>query len=67
MGLRAAARYVMVEFGMSERHACRLMELARSTQRYQSRKAERDDELRERLRELAAREPLIYPLSFKRE
>ena len=40
---------------MSERHACRLMELARSTQRYQSRKAERDDELRERLRELAAK------------
>jgi putative transposase len=39
---------------MSERHACRLMGVARSTQRYQSRKAERDGELRERLRELAA-------------
>lgn len=38
---------------MSERHACRLMGLARSTHRYQSRKAERDGELRERLRELA--------------
>lgn len=40
---------------MSERHACRLMGLARSTQRYQSRKAERDGELRERLRALASK------------
>jgi putative transposase len=45
----------MVEYGMSERHACRLMGLARSTQRYQSRKAERDGELRERLRALASK------------
>jgi putative transposase len=55
VGLRAAARYVRVEYGMSERHACRLMGLARSTQRYQSGKAERDGELRERLRDLAAK------------
>jgi hypothetical protein len=34
-GLRAAARYVMVEYQRSERHACRLMGLARSTHRYQ--------------------------------
>lgn len=39
---------------MSERHACRLMELARSTHRYRSGKAERDAELRARLKELAA-------------
>lgn len=39
---------------MSERHACRLMELARSTHRYRSGKAERDAELRVRLKELAA-------------
>ena len=43
----------MMEYQMSERHACRLMGLARSAQRYQSRKAERDAELRLRLRELA--------------
>jgi hypothetical protein len=35
-GLRAAASYVMVEYQVSERHACRLMELARSTYRYRS-------------------------------
>ena len=40
---------------MSERHACRLMELARSTHRYRARKAERDSELRQRLKELAAK------------
>ena len=39
---------------MSERHACRLMGLARSTHRYRERKAERDSELRQRLKELAA-------------
>lgn len=39
---------------MSERHACRLMKLARSTHRYRSRKAGRDAELRQRLKELAA-------------
>jgi len=40
---------------MSERHACRLMGLARSTHRYKSQKAERDAELRERLRQLASK------------
>jgi len=39
---------------MSERHACRLMGLARSTHRYRSAKAERDEVLRARLKELAA-------------
>src|SRR5439155_253611 len=36
---------------MSERHACRLMGLGRSTHRYRLRKAERDSELRTRLPE----------------
>ncbi len=45
----------MVEYQVSERHACRLMELARSTHRYGSRKAEQDAGLRARLRELAAK------------
>src|SRR2546421_6106323 len=40
---------------MSERHACRLVGLGRSTHRYRVKKAERDSELRTRLKELAAR------------
>ena len=47
--------YVIVEYQISERHACRLVELARSTHRYQSRKADRDAALRMRLKELAAK------------
>jgi putative transposase len=45
----------MGQYHMSERHACRLMDLGRSTYRYQARKAERDSELRARLKELAAK------------
>jgi putative transposase len=45
----------MQQYEMSERHACRLMSLARSTHRYRARKAGRDRELRQRLKELAAR------------
>jgi putative transposase len=47
--------YVEVEYQMSERHACRLMGLGRSTHRYRAQKAERDRELRTHLKELAAR------------
>ena len=46
--------YVEVEYQMSERHACRLLGLGRSTHRYRARKAERDGALRTRLKELAA-------------
>jgi putative transposase len=46
--------YVEVGYQMSERHACRLMGLGRSTHRYRARKAERDTALRARLKELAA-------------
>jgi putative transposase len=46
--------YVEVEYQMSERHACRLMGLGRSTHRYRARK-ERDAVLRMRLKEMAAR------------
>jgi putative transposase len=45
----------MEQYQMSERHACRLMELARSTHRYRSQRAERDGDLRQRLKELAAK------------
>ena len=54
MGLRAAAGYVIVEYQFSERHACRLLGVARSTHRYRSRRAEDDTALRTRLKELAA-------------
>ena len=47
--------YVEVGYQMSERHACRLRGLGRSTHRYRARKAERDRVLRTRLKELAAR------------
>ena len=40
---------------MSERHACRLLGLARSSHRYRLRKSERDGTLRTRLKELAAK------------
>ena len=46
--------YVEVEYEMSERHACRLLGLRRSTHRYRARKG-RDAALRMRLKELAAR------------
>jgi len=44
--------YVEVEYEMSERHACRLLGLGRSTNRDRMRKAERDAALRLRLKEL---------------
>ena len=45
----------MMQYEMSERHACRLLELSRSTYRYRVRNPERDKDLRARLKELAAR------------
>jgi putative transposase len=47
--------YVEVGYQMSERHACRLLGLGRSTHRYRARKAERDAALRTRLKELATK------------
>ena len=47
--------YVEAQYQMSERHACRLMGLGRSTHRYRAQKTERDGELRTRLKELASR------------
>ena len=43
-----------MEYQFSERHACRLLGLGRSTHRYRARKAEQDTALRARLKELAA-------------
>ena len=45
--------YVEVEYEMSERHACRLLGLGRTTYRYRARTAENDGALRARLKELA--------------
>jgi hypothetical protein len=36
IALRAVVSYVEAEYEMSERHACRLLELARSTHRYRA-------------------------------
>jgi putative transposase len=47
--------YVEVEYEMSERHACRLLGLGRSTHRYRARRNERDTGLRARLKELASK------------
>ena len=53
-GVRAAASYVTGRYSMSERRACRLVGLARSTHRYRSWQAEGDAALRARLKESAA-------------
>jgi putative transposase len=47
--------HVEVEYEMSERHACRLLGLARSTRRYRARRSERDVALRAKLKELPAK------------
>ena len=47
--------YVKGEYEMSERHACRLLGLGRSTHRYRARTKGRDAALRARLKELAAK------------
>lgn len=48
--------FVRERFGLSERRACRLVEIERSTVRYRTRRRG-DEELRRRLRELAAERP----------
>ena len=47
----------MAEHQMSERHACRLLKLSRTTKRYQPRASGRNDVLGQRLRELAEKRP----------
>ncbi len=48
-------RSLAEEFGASERHACPLMEIARTTHRYRSRRD--DSQLREQLLRLARETP----------
>lgn len=45
------------QYVMSERHACRLVGIARSTKRYQRRHTDRERELRQRMRTLALERP----------
>jgi transposase InsO family protein len=52
-GKRNVARWAEQAFQLSERHACRLISIDRSTRRYQSR-SDPQTALRRRLRELAA-------------
>jgi putative transposase len=56
-GQRKAAHHLMKGYAMSERHACRLLNLARSTHRYKPHASGRNDVLRQRLRELAEKRP----------
>ena len=53
---RAAVHQVRERYGVSERRACRLVGIGRATLRYRGRRGE-DEQLRRRLRELAAERP----------
>jgi hypothetical protein len=55
-GLRADTAFAMKQFVMSERRACRLVELDRSSYRYEPR-ADHNAELREELVKLARQKP----------
>jgi putative transposase len=55
VGLRAAVSHIEMEYERSERHACRLLGLARSTHRYRARRRGRDVGLRAKLKEMAAK------------
>lgn len=54
MSARRDVAFVMAEFACSERHACKLLEVGRSSYRYESR-PDRNGELREELIALAGR------------
>jgi len=54
---RAAVARVRARFGLSERRACRLVGIGRSTMRYRGRGRADEGRLRQRLRELAAERP----------
>lgn len=49
--------HLQKHFGVSERRTCRVLGQSRSTQRYQSKRAERDTDLAEQIRALAAKNP----------
>lgn len=55
--MRAAVDYLRQRFGFSERHACVLVAVPRSTVRYRARRRADDGPLRRRLHELAGERP----------
>jgi putative transposase len=54
---RAMGQRVQAHYGLSERRACRLVGIGRSTLRYRSRPRPEEESLKRRLRELAAARP----------
>lgn len=54
---RAMVQRVQAHYGLSERRACRLVGIGRSTLRYRSRPRPEEEPLKRRLRELAAARP----------
>src|SRR4029079_9843080 len=50
---RVTASYVVQQYAMSERHACRLVGVARSTKRYRTRRQDQETELRQRIRAMS--------------
>ena len=54
---RAMVQRVQADYGLSERRACRLVGIGRSTLRYWSRPRPEEESLKRRLRELAAARP----------
>jgi putative transposase len=54
---RAMVQRVQAHYGLSERRACRLVGIGRSTLRYRSRPRPEEESLKRRLRELAAARP----------
>lgn len=68
---RASVRWVRERYGLSERRACRLVGIGRSTVRYHQRGRADDGPLRQRLRELAAARPRFgsrrLPVLLQRE
>ena len=49
---RAVVRYLCGQYGISERHACRVVQVSRATVRYQARRPSQQA-LRQRIRDLA--------------
>lgn len=54
---RAAVQWIQERHGLSERHACRLVGIGRSTLRYRPRRSADEEALRQRLRTLAVERP----------
>ena len=54
---RRAVEHVQQQIGVSQRRACRVLEQARATQRYRPRTTDREQKLRQWLRQFAVRHP----------